>query len=93
MSILVKNFQKSGLWSKYSKISILVKIVEKSQICRKISILVKIYRKFEFGQNFRKILFVVKVVGISWYWSKLTKMSILDEIAENVDYTQNFLKM
>ena len=73
MSILVKfckcvkNIPKYRFLSKFSNISILVKIVEKSQIwsnlqknldfgqtCRKFSILVKIYQNVDFGINFKK---------------------------------------
>ena len=51
------------------------------------------YKNLEFGQNFQKISIVVKIVGTSRFWSKLSKMSVLDKIAENVDYSQNFRKM
>ena len=54
--------------------------------------MVIIYKNLEFGQNVRKISIFDKSTGNSWFWSKLTKMSILDKIAENVDYSQIFSK-
>ena len=106
MSILVKikemvdfgqNFQKDWSWSKFSKISILVKIWQNADFCPNIGnvdfsqnikrTLVKIYKNIEFGQNVRKISIFIRVVGNSRFWSKLTKMSILDKIAKNVDYS------
>ena len=39
--------------------------------------LVKNYKIIEFGQNLQKIPILVKIVGNSRFWSKLTKISIL----------------
>ena len=46
--------------------------------------MVKIYKNLEFGQNFRKIQILIKIVGNSRFWSKLTKMSISDKTAKNL---------
>ena len=43
-------------------------------------ILVKTLKNLDLGKNLQK----------SRFWSKLMKISILDKIAENVDYSQNF---
>ena len=54
--------------------------------------MVKILKNLEFGKNFRYIFILIKIVANCRFWSKLTKMSTLDKIAENVDYSQNFRK-
>ena len=50
-------------------------------------------KNLDFGQNFRKISILVKIVGDSQFWSKLTKMLISDKIAKNADYSRNFRKI
>ena len=50
----------------------------------KISNLAKIIRNCNFGANFWKILILVKILGKSRGWSKLS---------ENFDFDQNFGKM
>ena len=63
---LVKIFEKSRFWSKFSKILIFVKIFDhqyfvgnilKMSILVEISILVEVFENFDFGQSFRKSLF------------------------------------
>ena len=48
------------------------------------SILVIIYKNLEFGHNFRKIEILVKIVGNSQFWSKLTEMSILVKLQKMI---------
>ena len=72
--------------------SILVKIckyLDFGEFVRNISLSVNIYENLE---NFRKISILDKRTGNSRFWSPLTKMSILDLIAENDDYNQIFKK-
>ena len=84
---LVKNFEKSWFWSKFTKMSILVITEENIDFSRnlqkywfwgkklKISILVKIWGNFDFGQYSWK----------SRLCSKLTIISIFVNILENID--------
>ena len=77
MSIVVKNFKKSGFWSKCSEISILVKIVEKFQIWWKLS------KNLDFGQNFRKFSI--------WFKSK-KNVDFFIKILENDYFSQSYQK-
>ena len=61
----------------------------------KIPILIKNKKKNEnvdFGQNCPKITNLIKIFQNSRFWLKLTKMSILVEFEENVDFSQKFRK-
>ena len=73
-----QNFWKSQFWSKFTKISKLVKIVEKN---------------LKFGQTSQKFSILVQIVEKCWFGSKLTKMLILVIIAKNVDFSQNCRKI
>ena len=91
ISILVKIDENLDFGQNYRKFRI-------RSIFMKISILVRVYETFGFGQNGRKILIFEK----SQFWIKVSKIFDLvktyqnldlDNIAENVDYSENFRKM
>ena len=72
------NFRKSGHWSKFTKIAILVEIF---------------FFNLHFGRNFRKNLPFGRILGKSRFWSKFSKISILVEIFENLYFGRNFRKI
>ena len=76
MSILIKNIQKSKFWSKFSKISILEKIVEKSHIWSNLS------KKSQFWTKLSKILHFGRNVTKRRFWLKFTEISNLVEFSK-----------
>ena len=91
---LCQTFEKSGFWTKFSKlrkISSLSKSSTHLNFIRNISILVQISKNLDFGQNFWK--------NLDWspnfrYISILArKIAILVKIFENLDLGQNLRKI
>ena len=80
----VKNFENSRFWSKFSKGSILVKMVEKSQISQNLS------KNLDFGQNLKKnVDFWSKDRQIFILVKILKKSLTLVTILRNFDFGQN----
>ena len=72
-----QNWEKWQFWSKYLKISILIKIFEIALFRSKLS------KNPHFGENFEK----------SQFWSNFRKISIDVKLSKNPDFRQNFRKI
>ena len=95
-----QNFKKSWFWSKFTKISDLVKIFPKSQFW--IFDFVQNLPKCRFWTKLQKMLIIVKFfenvdfgqnLQISRFWSKFMKISILVRVHENFSFGQNCRKI